>query len=62
MFNAVQATVMAVHLLAPPPGSVVLDMCAAPGMKTTQLAAFMRNEVCKSKYSLLCVKGFILRA
>ncbi|XP_026329160.1 probable 28S rRNA (cytosine-C(5))-methyltransferase [Hyposmocoma kahamanoa] len=39
-----KATAMAVHLLAPPPGSVVLDMCAAPGMKTTQLAAFMRNE------------------
>ncbi|KAI5634669.1 16S rRNA methyltransferase rsmB/F domain-containing protein [Phthorimaea operculella] len=39
-----KATAMAVHLLAPPPGSVVLDMCAAPGMKTTQLAAFMRNQ------------------
>ncbi|XP_049866749.1 28S rRNA (cytosine-C(5))-methyltransferase [Pectinophora gossypiella] len=39
-----KATAMAVHLLAPPPGSVALDMCAAPGMKTTQLAAFMRNE------------------
>uniref|UniRef100_A0A2A4IWI5 SAM-dependent MTase RsmB/NOP-type domain-containing protein n=1 Tax=Heliothis virescens TaxID=7102 RepID=A0A2A4IWI5_HELVI len=34
---------MAVHLLAPPPGSMVLDMCAAPGMKTTQLAAYIRN-------------------
>ncbi|CAH0604361.1 unnamed protein product [Chrysodeixis includens] len=39
-----KATAMAVHLLAPPPGSVVLDMCAAPGMKTTQLAAYMRNN------------------
>ncbi|XP_072943784.1 28S rRNA (cytosine-C(5))-methyltransferase [Epargyreus clarus] len=39
-----KATAMAVHLLAPPPGSVVLDMCAAPGMKTTQVAAYMRNE------------------
>ncbi|XP_022819293.1 probable 28S rRNA (cytosine-C(5))-methyltransferase [Spodoptera litura] len=39
-----KATAMAVHLLAPPPGSVVLDMCAAPGMKTTQLAAFLRNN------------------
>lgn len=28
----------------PPPGSVVLDMCAAPGMKTTQVAAAMNNE------------------
>ncbi|KAL4714143.1 hypothetical protein ACJJTC_008497 [Scirpophaga incertulas] len=39
-----KATAMAVHLLAPPPGSVALDMCAAPGMKTTQLAAYMRNQ------------------
>ncbi|CAH0406647.1 unnamed protein product [Chilo suppressalis] len=39
-----KATAMAVHLLAPPAGSVVLDMCAAPGMKTTQLAAYMRNQ------------------
>ncbi|XP_052753734.1 28S rRNA (cytosine-C(5))-methyltransferase [Galleria mellonella] len=39
-----KATALAVHLLAPPTGSVVLDMCAAPGMKTTQLAAYMRNE------------------
>ncbi|KAJ8722909.1 hypothetical protein PYW07_004089 [Mythimna separata] len=38
-----KATAMAVHLLAPPPGSIVLDMCAAPGMKTTQLAAYIRN-------------------
>ncbi|XP_063359881.1 28S rRNA (cytosine-C(5))-methyltransferase [Cydia amplana] len=39
-----KATTLAVHLLAPPPGSIALDMCAAPGMKTTQLAAYMRNE------------------
>ncbi|XP_023949527.2 28S rRNA (cytosine-C(5))-methyltransferase [Bicyclus anynana] len=39
-----KATALPVHLLAPPPGSVVLDMCAAPGMKTTQLAAYLRNQ------------------
>ncbi|XP_063377769.1 28S rRNA (cytosine-C(5))-methyltransferase [Cydia fagiglandana] len=39
-----KATALAVHVLAPPPGSIALDMCAAPGMKTTQLAAYMRNE------------------
>ncbi|XP_063821513.1 28S rRNA (cytosine-C(5))-methyltransferase [Ostrinia nubilalis] len=39
-----KATALPVHLLAPPPGSCVLDMCAAPGMKTTQLAAYMRNQ------------------
>ena len=30
--------------LAPRPGERVLDMCAAPGSKTTQMAALMRNE------------------
>ncbi|XP_041977733.1 28S rRNA (cytosine-C(5))-methyltransferase isoform X2 [Aricia agestis] len=39
-----KATAMAVHLLAPPADSVILDMCAAPGMKTTQLAAYIRNQ------------------
>ena len=31
-------------VLAPRPGERVLDMCAAPGSKTTQIAALMRNE------------------
>lgn len=39
-----KASCLPVHLLAPPPGSSVLDTCAAPGMKTTQLAALLRNE------------------
>ncbi|XP_075969237.1 nop2/Sun-like domain containing protein 5 [Anticarsia gemmatalis] len=56
-----KATAMAVHLLAPPPGSTVLDMCAAPGMKTTQLAAYIRNtgrvyaiERNERRYQTLC--------
>jgi len=32
------------HLLAPEPGERVLDLCAAPGTKTTQLAELMRDR------------------
>ncbi|VVC95370.1 unnamed protein product, partial [Leptidea sinapis] len=39
-----KATALPVQLLAPPQGSVIMDMCAAPGNKTTQLAAFIRNQ------------------
>ncbi|XP_066146187.1 28S rRNA (cytosine-C(5))-methyltransferase [Euwallacea fornicatus] len=38
-----KASCLPVHILSPPPGSIVLDMCAAPGMKTTQLATVMEN-------------------
>lgn len=32
------------HILNPEPGSVLLDMCAAPGMKTTQCAAIIEDK------------------
>jgi tRNA (cytosine40_48-C5)-methyltransferase len=32
-----------VEVLTPKPSEVVLDMCAAPGVKTTQIAAWMKN-------------------
>jgi len=31
-------------VLKPKPGEIILDMCAAPGSKTTQMAAMMKNE------------------
>lgn len=31
-------------VLNPEPGDLVLDMCAAPGSKTTQLAGYMKNQ------------------
>lgn len=34
------------HILKPQAGECVLDLCAAPGSKTTQLAAMMKNEGC----------------
>lgn len=34
-----KASCMPVEVLKPPPGAVVIDACAAPGNKTTQLAA-----------------------
>lgn len=32
------------HLLNPQPGDTVLDLCAAPGSKTTHMAALMQNQ------------------
>lgn len=50
-FSFIQASCLPVHLLNPGSGSVVLDMCAAPGMKATHVAAKLQNDgytVCSS--------------
>lgn len=39
-----ESAMEAATLLAPRPGERVLDLCAAPGGKSTHLAALMRNE------------------
>ncbi|XP_074113899.1 nop2/Sun-like domain containing protein 5 isoform X1 [Cotesia typhae] len=56
-----KASCLPANLLNPPSGSVVLDMCAAPGMKTTHLAAILNNngkiysiERNERRYQLLC--------
>lgn len=39
-----KASCLPAFLLNPPRGSYVLDMCAAPGMKTSHLTAMMKNR------------------
>uniref|UniRef100_A0A8C0SET0 28S rRNA (cytosine-C(5))-methyltransferase n=1 Tax=Canis lupus familiaris TaxID=9615 RepID=A0A8C0SET0_CANLF len=39
-----KASCLPAMLLAPPPGSHVIDACAAPGNKTSHLAAFLKNQ------------------
>ncbi|XP_055537402.1 28S rRNA (cytosine-C(5))-methyltransferase [Wyeomyia smithii] len=56
-----KACLLPTYLLGPPKKSVVLDMCAAPGLKTTHLANLMKNkgriyavERNAERYKLLC--------
>ena len=38
------ASMVPVHLLYPEPGENILDMCAAPGSKTTQIGQFLNQQ------------------
>jgi len=49
-------------LLAPRPGEKILDLCAAPGSKTLQMAAMMQNEGWISAVEAVKERFFRLRA
>ncbi|XP_068966319.1 28S rRNA (cytosine-C(5))-methyltransferase [Bombus flavifrons] len=56
-----KASCLPSQLLNPAPGSTVLDLCAAPGMKSSHLAAIMGNkgkiyavEIDERRYKTLC--------
>lgn len=42
------------HVVDPRPGEIILDMCAAPGGKSTHLAALMKDQVTKFKENQYC--------
>lgn len=45
-------SVLCGHILNPQPGDIVLDLCAAPGGKSTHLATLMKDQVSFSSYEL----------
>lgn len=46
------------RILDPQPGEIVLDMCAAPGHKTTHISALMKNKVCRFRKKFIILKSF----
>lgn len=44
LFSQNLPSILVSHILSPQQNEVVIDMCAAPGGKTTHLASLMRNK------------------
>ncbi|MFQ6125413.1 MAG: RsmB/NOP family class I SAM-dependent RNA methyltransferase [Candidatus Heimdallarchaeota archaeon] len=67
VFTQDKASCGAVHALDPAPGEIVLDMCSAPGMKTSLIAQLMENEgriiaIDFSKRRMLELENIVQRA
>ena len=45
VFSQNLPSIVCSHVLNPQPGEHVLDMCAAPGGKTTHIATLMKDKV-----------------
>lgn len=45
LFSQNLPSILVSHVLSPQHNELVIDMCAAPGGKTTHLASLMRNKV-----------------
>lgn len=45
MFAQNLPSIVCVHVLDPQEGETILDMCAAPGGKTSHIATLMKNRV-----------------
>ncbi|KAK9447257.1 S-adenosyl-L-methionine-dependent methyltransferase [Limtongia smithiae] len=56
-----RASCFPAHILAPVPGDVVIDACAAPGNKTTHIAAIMRGEGTVIAYELNAERADVLK-
>lgn len=67
VFTQDKASCGTVHALDPAPGEIVLDMCSAPGMKTSLIAQLMENEgriiaIDFSKRRMLELENIVQRA
>ena len=56
-----KASCLPPFVLQPTPGSHVIDACAAPGNKTTLLAALMGNQGCVTAFDISAKRSKLMR-